>query len=148
MPAQLPAAPTPGQKCCQQPAGHRGRDTGSCVPVPPSLGSPIQGAGFMPWEQVMNERVLYAQAWPNVSLGKGCPSVLHLPSEWISWDRSDVLGERSVHPSGSRGWWLQKAVGRRYGFSPHEMFHRYWTRIGSCLCSILSTSTPLEGPCG
>lgn len=28
------------------------------------------------------------------------------------------------------------------------MFHRYWTRIGSCLCSILSISTPLEVPCG
>lgn len=95
----------------------------ACDPVPPSLGSLIQGAGSMPWEWVMPERLLYAQAWPNVSLGKGCPSALHLPSGWISWDRSDVPGERICAPLWfkffpRREWWLEKAMGRRKDFLP------------------------------
>lgn len=66
----------------------------------------------MPWERVMDERVLHAQAWPNVILGKECLA-LHLPSGWISWDRSDVSGERvcaslwfKFFPK--KGWWLVK----------------------------------------
>lgn len=109
----------------------------------PVLGLSSKEVVFMPWEWVMAERLLYAQAWPNVSLGKGCPSALHLPSGWISWDRSDVPGERicaslwfKFFPR--REWWLEKAIGRRKDFLPV----RCSTGTGQGLAAASAPSSP------
>lgn len=54
MPAQL--LPCQVRNAVSSQLGTEAGALAACDPVPPSLGSPIQGAGFMPWGQVMDER--------------------------------------------------------------------------------------------